>query len=223
VYPHHHGSRSSVALSASAPILDRDGRALEWHSHSLAINGRWRSRCEAVERTLFASPEGEVLWSCHLPGARADIQLADGTSRMGLGYAEHLSLTIPPWRLPITELRWGRFLSEFQSLVWLDWQGAAPLRLAFSNGVAVTVDQLSDIALHLTDGSRLLLNCADVLRSGALGMTVLRAIPALAKVAPARMLAMEETKWLSRAVLTSPGGREEHGWSIHEVVRWPDH
>src|SRR2546423_3960326 len=68
-------------------------------------------------------------------GARSGISF--GGRLEGLGYAERLTMTIPPWRLPFEELRGGRFLSDGDALVWINWRGAHTLNLSFPNGVCV--------------------------------------------------------------------------------------
>ena len=57
-----------------------------------------------IHRRLFESADGIVDWTCEMPRARTRIGEVCGD-----GYAEVLHMTVPPWKLPIDELRWGRF------------------------------------------------------------------------------------------------------------------
>ena len=113
-------------------------------------------------------------------------------------------MTVPPWRLPIEELRWGRFLSETGGVVWIEWSGEKSASLRWHNGVR------SEGALEVEFRDR------EVLREGKLVETALRVIPNVHKLFPARILGLRESKWRSRAVLGPAAG-----WAIHEVVRWP--
>jgi hypothetical protein len=91
----------------------------------------------------------------------------------------------------------------------------------FLDGVNVTARDVSEAEITLADGGALRMDRRDVLREGAIGETVLSAIPKLVKAVPARILGLRERKWRSRGVLRRADGRESTGWAIHEVVRWP--
>ena len=92
--------------------------------------------CARHFSTTSAAPSKGIA-SC--PGRAQDLGL-----RSGLGYAERLVLTIPPWKLPIETLRWGRFLSPSDWIVWIDWQGEHPQTIVYRNGARVAVDELGD-------------------------------------------------------------------------------
>jgi hypothetical protein len=52
------------------------------------------------------------------------------TVQSGLGYAERLSLHTQPWKLGITRVLWGRFISDVDFAVWLSTDGETPVRFA---------------------------------------------------------------------------------------------
>jgi hypothetical protein len=133
----------------------------------------------------------------------------------GLGYVEELVMTVPPWRLPIDSLRWGRFASARSGLTWIEWRGAHPLRLALLDGKPADLASASEEQVD-AGGSSLSLSAAAVLRSGRIARTALSGIPGLARTFPLGILGLEETKWRSRGTLGA-----DQGWAIHEVVRWP--
>jgi hypothetical protein len=135
---------------------------------------------------------------------------------------EHLRLSIPPWRLPISRLRWGRFISATDFLVWIDWCGAYNRRIVYLNGAAVGTDSIADSEVVLAGGDAALsLDCGAVLRQGPLGATALAVLPDLDRLFPASILNVHERKWLSRGVLRQPGRPDSVGMAIHEVVEWP--
>lgn len=196
------------------------GSAIEWSSPRLKLAGKWEADARPIKRTLLESSAGEIEWHCLQPRARAEIHAGEDARLVGLGYVERLTMTIPPWRLPFDELRWGRFLSAEDALVWIDWRGAHPLNLTLHNGAPVEHASLTDDEL-VAEGVGLALDCGTVLREGALVETALNMIPGIDRLFPFRILGAHERKWLSRGRLKKPGSGPGAGWAIHEVVRWP--
>jgi hypothetical protein len=212
---------TSPRHSLSHTPLQVADREIHWQAPSLGVDARWQRTSSGIRASLYESPEGSVDWHCLIPKGEAAIGRTGQKPLRGLGYVEHLRVTVPPWRLPIRTLRWGRFLSPLHSLIWIDWQGDFSTRRVFLDGVAVAATVLDDEGLTLYDRSRVTFDRSLVLRKGKLGSTVLNAVPGLADVAPARIFALDECKWRSRGVLTRPGAEPDCGWCIHEVVTWP--
>ncbi|MFT3770218.1 MAG: hypothetical protein QM820_32720 [Minicystis sp.] len=205
--------------SAPPPVID--GGVLAWSAPALDVSGRWEALAPEARDTVLAAPEGRVEWRCLMPRARAAVTLASEPPIRGLGYAEHLTLTLPPWQMPIDELWWGRFLAEDAALVWIDWRGPHRRHVVILDGIAVGPARIDERGLATDDGSlRLTLADARVLREGALGKTALAILPAVDTLLPVRILATDERKWVARGTLDRQGRRSE-GWVIHEVVRWP--
>ncbi|MHC4769617.1 MAG: hypothetical protein ACYTEI_13025 [Planctomycetota bacterium] len=202
----------------SSPKWLGDGE-LHWTSERLQAEGIWSRRAAGIERTLLDGPRGDIRWNCVCPRADAWIRIGD-CSVKGRGYAEHLGMTVRPWRLPFNELHWGRFHSAADTLVWIAWRGASSARWAFLNGeerrsAKVTASAVSlhqdDVTLRFEEGR--------VLRSGRLAKTALRSLRGIAHLVP-RWRAAQEEKRVSQATLTrGPGSLT--GWAVHEVVRWP--
>lgn len=191
-----------------------------WSSTRLGIHGEWHAADPPCDRTLLQTRAGAVRWSCLMPRARATLAL--GERRLtGWGYVEHLDLTLQPWRLPIDELRWGRFASAAGSVVWINWHGALPLSLVLVNGREVAHAQFSDSAIRWR-GGMLRLHSGRTLRRGALGSTVLPGAPLLNALAPRAARALDEHKIVARAELTLGDAPAASGWSIHECVRFRD-
>jgi len=71
-----------------------------WQSRALKIDGEWKADSVEIRETIFASDAGSIEWHCLMPRAQARMH-----NRLGLGYAEHLNITIAPWKLPICTLR----------------------------------------------------------------------------------------------------------------------
>ena len=213
-------ARSQFSLRKQpAPIHKGD---VEWKSPVWNAKGSWRKTGPPVREILFDSAAGSVEWNCVAPRSSAEVRIGERRPYRGEGYVEHLRLTIPPWRLPIRELRWGRFVNACDGLVWIDWQGSYNKRVVYYNGSPVTARAISDREIVLGDGAAVLsLDTSTILREGALGATALSVLPNIERLFPARILGIRECKWLSRAVLRRPGQTDSVGMAIHEVVEWP--
>jgi hypothetical protein len=196
------------------PTLD-DGM-LRWESRALKLEGEWQRDAPALHETVFASACGCVAWRCLMPRAKARIR-----DLIGLGYAEHLTMSIAPWELSIRILRWGRFLTPSAWIVWIDWLGDHTRRIVYRDGQIAAVVLIDDDVIVFRDGTRLTMDRDLVLRSGALGSTALSVIPGVRDTFPARLLQVNERKWRSRGRLEGPGIPTTEGWAIHERVEWP--
>jgi hypothetical protein len=208
-----------LAIGGSLPAASV-GDGVVWQNRRLAVDGLWHGLEPAIPPTLLASDgAGRLEWSCLCPAGWAAVAV-DGVTFAGNGYAEKLTLTISPARLPLRELHWGRFIAEAQSLVWIRWRGAAERAWCFHRGRPVDATMPDPGALEW-DGHRLQLAPGIRIRSGRLGDGALRRAGPLRWLLPARWRRIEEAKWCSRGVLTDAQGREHTGWAIHEVALFP--
>ncbi len=225
--------RYSEALSWPGPGAAARGRTIRgggvptateagvaWNSAGLRLAGEWRGRQPAIGPvSLHAEPAGEIEWTCLCPAAETAVTL-DGETYAGAGYAERLVMTLPPGRLPMRELRWGRFIADTQSCVWIVWRGGVEKTWCFHNGRAVEAGMPGPRELKW-DGHRLALETGATLRSGCITDTALTRAGPLRWLLPRRVRRLVETKWCSRGVLTGADGRTHAGWAIHEVVFFP--
>lgn len=205
--------------SPPSPVLA--GNHCTWQCEPLHFEGHWIADAAPVQLDLLDTPEGGIRWSIHQPRARARVGVA-GEEISGLGYAEELELTLPPWRLPFSVLHWGRFLSPDHALVWMQWQGRGPhRRFSVLDGTVHEELEITAEALRIPGaGAELALNTPRPLREGPIVATVLGAVPGLVGLLPHTFKRAHEAKRLSRAELRLPGQAPAGGWSIHEVVTW---
>jgi hypothetical protein len=208
-------SRSSVRRFA-API--ESDQSTELKLRPIGVCGTWRPLQPQIRQTILDGPQGSIEWRCMQPKAQVNATVC-GDTLAGLGYAECLRLTIPPWDLPLTRLHWGRFLSRDHCLVWIDWQGPHRHRCLFHNGIECAATGISEREIAFGQREQLQLDCGKSLREGQLGDTVLPATPSLRRFFPGSMFAIRERKWRSRGRLQL-GSEEVFGWAIHEVVDW---
>jgi len=183
----------------------------------LKVSGCWQAAAPSYKQTVFESEAGSVEWNCLQPGSTVRVRIG-ARELVGLGYAECLTLTLPPWQLPMRQLRWGRFVSPEQTLAWIDWQGPFATSFAVHNGRRCELLSASEEEIVLSNAT-LRMEHSLPLRAGRLGATVLPAAPRLAKLLPRALRGIEEQKWRSQGVLQSEGN-VSRGWVIHEVVHW---
>ena len=203
------------------PLPERDGDRLAWRADPLGCAVDCRPSVPPFALRLLDRDDGCLEWRCEAPAARVDVTLADAPSLFGVGYAECLSLTFLPWRLPIDEMRWGRWVSDdgARSLVWIDWKGPHPRTDAYLDGRPEPAPVVGDRDVQ-AGGVRLAMAPRRRLYSRSLGSALAGLGPVL-KLLPASWRELEDAKWICRARLDEPGGRTNDGWCIDEVVRIP--
>lgn len=184
----------------------------------LELTGEWRGIDPPIAQTFLQTDKGSVRWDCVQPRSHARIVIGDHIVE-GLGYAERLSLTIPPWQLPLQRLQWGRWLSKDSSIVWVDWEGTHSGQWVWQNSVPIDASQVAPDQIDFGSGQKLHFDRAFPLRAGRVDRTVLPAASSLARVFPRSMFGIKETKWLSGGEFIAEK-KQPSGWAIHEVVEW---
>lgn len=213
------GSENGVETQSSVSRFELHERS-DWIEASFPrfrVHGIWQAEAASVEHTIYEQPNGSVHWKCQQPLSRVNLNIG-GRELSGFGYAERLTLTLPPWKLPMRTLRWGRFVAPGNSLVWIDWEGPVSVRVAVHNGQAAELKLVTESVVE-TSTATLRIDPGLTLRSGRLGETILPGIPAAAALLPRSLASIEECKWRSWAELIADG-RSSYGWAIHEVVDW---
>lgn len=194
------------------------GDCVVWESENLGCAGKWQNIGSSLPALkLFENDVGSVIWNARFPLSEVRLKRS-GSDLAGLGYAEKLDLTIPPWRLPIEELKWGRFISKDIYIVWVVWSGSQPLRVLYLNGKKIEGATVSENGVHWEEGT-LQHKQFYVLREGPIVATALSKIPGIRTVFPEKIVNMHERKWLSSSVVTL-NGITHAGWTIHEIVQF---
>ena len=194
---------------------------LSWRASTVGCSLDGEVLGRPFERRLLDAEGLTVDWRCVACPMRLDVTLPDGRGLSGLGYAERLVVVGAPWRLPIEELRWGRWIARTgdHSVVWIDWRGTHPLTEVFVDGeqsrpAAVGDHRIAagDAALSLSDGRALLhRSVGDVV--GSLGP--------LRRLVPAAWLDVRDSKHVSQGTFDAAGTPRETGWAISEYVKFP--
>jgi len=176
------------------------------------------SRQRPIEECLFESDEGRVEWRVDAPAAAVSFELPGFAAVRGAGYAERIFMTIPPWRLPIRELRWGRWIDPAarRSVVWIDWRGTSPCSWVFVDGIRAPTAVVTEQGPS-AGSVKVLLGEGRTLHARAFA-DVAATIAPLRKILPKSLLALRETKWCSAGTRWDEGAAAQPGCAIHEVA-----
>jgi hypothetical protein len=173
-----------------------------------------------INRSLYKdSKNNELIWNCHHPKALAEIKY-NGNIYKGFGYAETLLCPIKPWNLPIDELRWGRFLSEAYSLIWIIWKGKYPVNKIFFNSQEYNDTIFKDDSINFGDGTyQLKFSEIQLIRKGKVSGLFSR-MPLLKIFFNHSILNSVEIKYKAKTTLSQSSIFLSSGWSIFEIVTW---
>ena len=192
--------------------------AITWSNDRLGIQGAWTGGAPLAETTVVDEPSGVIVWRCLGANCAANIHI-DGQRITGTGYVEELSMTIPPWKLPFTDLRWGRYISEDRGdyAVWIDLRGGTSRNWIWI-GSDQTPGTVDDDGVHAS-GASLTFEASQPVRSENVARTLLGPFEFLKTLLPRQLGAIREDKQISSCVLTADG-LTSRGFSVNEVVSW---
>ncbi len=207
------GIRLRLHRARKLPLPDSTGRLRLGTSE-------WAPNCAAIERT-FSDAGHAFRWRCLCPGGVTVIRHGD-SSLAGHGYLEHLSFTLPPWEFTLGELRWGRWLGENDSIVWVA-STEAGFKLVVRSGVAVATDDIVAISEQRVETRDFLLalTAVETIRKGSLRDTLKWPV---AQLLPRSLAAIDEDKRLFRGSLHERDGADvppAYGFAIAESVTFP--
>lgn len=197
-----------------------EGRTISLSNKGLDLAGRWGpSLCNKRAFSWYEPGTGRLEWSCHHPKAATMIRLK-GKSYRGYGYAETITMNFKPSRLPLSELRWGRFLSRDNVVIWIEWKGRQPLNMVFHNECEHHDATITENGLTFGDNEfRLRFTDPVSVRSGKLEGLV-RNIPVLRLLFRKSILNSVEKKYKSASILEKNNLALDSGWSLYETVIW---
>lgn len=195
---------------------------ISWSDPYFEVEGIWKSLADPIQTRLFETPDGYMDWNCYQ--TKSDVQLVfQGRKLHGTGYVEQLQATIPPWQLPMSELRWGRFGSNHHHLVWIAWQHEQSRLWVWMDNDPVQVAHITDDLIELPHNKmNLQLTKIATIESEKKIASVIskisRFIPGIKKWIPLHYLTADEHKWISRGQLFHDNKLIEEGMAIHEYV-----
>jgi len=196
---------------------------LHWQAAAFDCEARWFC-CDSVTAapvSLWESTAGTASWHNLLPRARVEMTHR-GSRTGGTGYAECLTLTVPPWKLPLRRLRWGRFVAVRLSLVWIEWHlrdGGRRCWL-FEEGRACDGGVVDEQGIKWPHG-RLRIAPGSPIRRGRLRKMAFAETPLLRALLPRRVKDIDEYKRFAPASVELHTGEIHQGWVIDETVVFP--
>lgn len=175
---------------------------------------------DPITRSLYKESENiELIWNCHHPRALAEINY-NGKVYKGLGYAETLFCPINPLKLPMAELRWGRFLSDSHAVIWISWKDKNPLNKIFLNGIEYNDAIFDNKTIIFNDGKhKLTFSEIQTIRDGKLS-GIFSKMKFLKILFNSRLLDTVEIKYKAKTILSENSIFSSEGWSLFEIVTW---
>ncbi len=217
------GSVSREARFKNLSDPDYDDDEIRWRDSKLKLNGIWKRVRAPLYARLFDSEDGYLDWYCYHPVSQVEIFLEDYNHIKGFGYSEQLVITVEPWKIPMDQLRWGRYISQNDSLVWVGINAESPKVWVWLNGKQMEDAQISDDLITVpVEGIELQMDRGRILENEKKILQIVKAIllwlPGFNKVMTKSFLNADEIKWLSKGKLKKYGKRISNGWVIHELV-----
>jgi hypothetical protein len=197
--------------------------ALEYEGKNILIwqaggvKAIWDSAVNPIEERLLDIEDGEIVWQCTQPKARASIN-SSRLSFTGWGYTECIDITIPVWKLPFKTLYWGRCHTNKHYLVWIKWEGKTKQNKIWFDGKCSQDFTIDDNKII---GSDFLLKLGQnvPLRQGKIGSTIFKPLRRINKIIPKTIFLVDEHKWYNKGILETDS-QEEAAITIYEKVSW---
>ncbi len=129
---------------------ERRENLITWSDSKFEVEGSWESLGKPLQARLFDSEEGFLDWNCFQPASKVRLKVNDRIFE-GRGYVEQLILTSPPWNIPMNELRWGRFGSSENQLVWIELREDSRQQWLWWNGIKIQECTIEDDYIFMTE------------------------------------------------------------------------
>lgn len=186
--------------------VTRTGEHLVLDVPGLKLLGLWTGTHGSGPQVLHAADDGRITWDVLALPARVDVRSGDRRLQ-GAGYAEVLTLSVPPWRLPFADLGWGRFVADDAAtgFTWVEWRDASGTLL---------LERTWGASAPVRHGMRLA--ATRPIRQGLVSDSLLGRLAPLKRLLPRGLREVTEQKYLSRGTLTDG----TTGWVVHEEVLW---
>lgn len=203
---------------------EKTDRTITWSDVEYDVSGRWECMATPLQARIFESDQGCLDWHCYQPASTVQLKIKDKVLN-GNGYVEELVLTALPWHIPMNELRWGRFRSAQDTLVWIELRQAAKQQWLWLNGERIADGSIEDDRIASDEqGFVLTLDRSVSLESGQKIFQVMRNLfrylPGFKQLMPMKFLMSDNYKWVSKGELQKKGSHVAPGRAIHEWVNF---
>ena len=165
--------------------------------------------------------------SVRVSRTRTGVVHIDGKTHTGKGYVEQIVLTIPPWKIPIDELRWGRYISDDDNMVWVDFKNGDRQQWVWINGEKMETVSINDDQIRVFDKSldmdmKIIHTIEDEKSISNVVENLVHFLPGFKKILPLKFLLAHNYKWVSKGVLSTNGRPNSHGNVVHELVKFKE-
>ncbi len=210
-------TEKSTLRKTHKPVTDG---TINFNHRYLKTDVTLKRTVDPIIRSLYKDRKNnELFWNCHHPKALAEI-IYNGKTYKGFGYAETLFSTIKPWDLPIDELRWGRFLSDSYTLIWIWWKGKHPINKMLFNDIEYNDAAFENDSVVFGNGTyQLKFSEIQIIRHGKLS-GLFSKMKLLRIFFNRRILNTTETKYKAKTTLSKNSIVLSIGWSLFEIVTW---
>ncbi|PHN05510.1 hypothetical protein [Flavilitoribacter nigricans] len=208
----------------SIHMPEKQSSTISWQDAGFGVAGSWQGLADPITARLFESEEGYLDWHCLQPASEVRLQW-NGRTMTGRGYAEQLIMTVPAWKIPMHELRWGRFGGESDQMVWIEIRETDKRQWLWLNGKRQDNCSITDDRIILPDRELTLkMDQQAVLNADKNIFTVvekmLSFLPGFNKAMPLQFLMADNFKWLSHSQLLAGKDPIATGLTIHEFVNF---
>jgi len=196
------------------------GNTINLNHEDLKIDVSFKGIDDPISLALYKDIDNnELIWNCHHPKGYAEV-IYDGNNYKGYGYAETLVSSIKPWNLPIGELRWGRYLSDSDTLIWISWKGNYPVNKLFFNNIEYNDTIFENDIIIFGEGTyHLKFSDIHVVRKGKISRLFSK-MAYLKIFFNRRILNTLEIKFRAKTTLSKNLLLLSNGWSLFEIVTW---
>lgn len=223
----HYDTESGVTVRShfrNVNLPEKKDKLITWHDDKFKLSGSWQSVTKPLKARIFDSDDGYLDWNCFQPASSVELKINEKIIK-GQGYVEQLILTTPPWYIPMNDLRWGRFHSLHDTIVWIELREENKQQWLWLNSekimnASIANDRIAsegkDFVLKLDRGV--------VLESEKKIFQVveklLRYLPGFKQLMSAKFLMATNHKWLSKGEFQKNRHPISHGMAIHEWVNF---
>lgn len=205
-------------------LPEKTDTMITWHDDKFKMSGSWESTSKPIQDRIFDADSGYLDWNCFQPASKVRLKIKDKIIE-GNGYVEQLILTAPPWHIPMNDLRWGRFHSPHDTMVWIELRKENKQQWLWLNGEKIINCSIEDDHISIQEKNFFLkLDCGVVLESDKKIFQVvhklLHYLPGFNKLMPTKFLMAHNHKWLSKGDIQKSGDPDTQGVAIHEWVNF---
>ena len=223
---HYHPENGVTVRShfRNVKLPEKKDKLITWHDDKFNVSGSWTAVAKPLQARIFDGDDGFIDWHCFQPASIVQLKIKDKIIE-GNGYVEQLILTTPPWQISMNELRWGRFRSLHDTMVWIELRKENKQQWLWLNGEKLINCSIEDDHISSVDEDFLVkLDRGVVLESEKkifhVVQKLLRYLPGFNQLMPAEFLMADNHKWLSNGEFQINGSPVTHGMAIHEWVNF---